>query len=273
MNSENQVNNEIDRKINQSRISGGVFLLLIGVLLLAYKMGAPIPGWVFTWPVLLIAIGLFIGIKSKFHNPGSFIMILIGSIFFIDQSVPGINLQNYIAPIILICLGVLFIVRPQKHHPCMRQRTRRLQRQRNQWQRNNFDTPPSFDASGKPFESQNIGAEYNEQYLDVNAILGGVKKNVQSKNFKGGEIVCFMGGAEISFMQADIQQPVVLEVNTVFGGTKLIIPGNWEVQTEVAAVFGGVEDKRNFQNQNPDSNKKIILKGSCLFGGVEINNY
>lgn len=273
MNSENQVNNEIDRKINQSRISGGVFLLLIGVLLLAYKMGAPIPGWVFTWPVLLIAIGLFVGLKSKFHNPGSFIMILIGSIFFIDQSVPGINLQNYIAPIILICLGVLFIVRPQKHHPCMRQRTRRLQRQRNQWQRNNFDTPPSFDAPGKSFESQNVGAEYNEQYLDVNAILGGVKKNVQSKNFKGGEIVCFMGGAEISFMQADIQQPVVLEVNTVFGGTKLIIPGNWEVQTEVAAVFGGVEDKRNFQNQNPDSNKKIILKGSCLFGGVEINNY
>src|SRR6185312_15987792 len=64
MNSENQVNNEIDRKINQSRISGGVFLLLIGVLLLAYKMGAPIPGWVFTWPVLLIAIGLFIGRKN-----------------------------------------------------------------------------------------------------------------------------------------------------------------------------------------------------------------
>ena len=152
----------------------------------------------------------------------------------------------------------------------MRHRRMRL---KNQWQRNSFDTPPSFDAPGKPFESQNIGAEYSEQYLDVHAILGGVKKNVQSKNFKGGEIVCFMGGAEISFMQADIQQPVVLEVNTVFGGTKLIIPGNWEVQTEVAAVFGGVEDKRNFQNQNPDSNKKIILKGSCLFGGVEINNY
>jgi len=141
MNSENQVNNEIDRKINQSRISGGVFLLLIGVLLLAYKMGAPIPGWLFTWPVLLIAIGLFIGIKSKFHNPGSLIMILIGSIFFIDQSVPGVNLQNYIAPIILICLGVLFIVRP-KHQPCMRHRRMRLQR--NQWRRNRFDMPPAM---------------------------------------------------------------------------------------------------------------------------------
>src|SRR6185312_16149496 len=154
----------------QSRISGGVFLLLIGVLLLAYKMGAPIPGWVFTWPVLLIAIGLFIGIKSKFHNPGSFILILIGSIFFIDQSIPGVNLQNYIAPIILICLGVLFIVKPHKYQPCMRQR--RMRQQRNQWRRNQFDMPPATPETS--FESQSRGAEYNEQYLDVNAILGGV---------------------------------------------------------------------------------------------------
>ena len=53
-----------------SRIWSGLILVAAGVLLLAYKMGAPIPHWVFTWPVLLIAIGLLIGIKSRFHNPG-----------------------------------------------------------------------------------------------------------------------------------------------------------------------------------------------------------
>ncbi len=106
---------DFERRINQSRIGGGVFLLLAGVLLLAYKMGAPIPSWVFTWPVLLIAIGLFTGIKSRFHNPGSFILILIGGVFLIDQSVPGIDLHNFIAPIILIGLGILFILRPRRH--------------------------------------------------------------------------------------------------------------------------------------------------------------
>ncbi|MEO8821935.1 MAG: LiaF domain-containing protein [Ginsengibacter sp.] len=251
---------DFERRINHSRVGGGVFLLLAGFLLLAYKMGAPIPSWVFTWPVLLIVIGLFTGIKSRFHNPGSFILILIGGVFLIDQSVPGIDLHNFIAPIILIGLGFLFIMRPR------RQSFRYYRKIR--WGRTPFAGPET------EFTPQNTDRlEGKEEYLDVHAILGGVKKNVQSKNFKGGEIVCFMGGAEINLMQADIQHPVTLEINTVFGGTKLIIPGNWEVQTEISAVFGGVEDKRNFQNQNPDDGKKIILKGSCLFGGIEINNY
>lgn len=243
-------------RINGSRVGGGLFLLFAGFLLLAYKMGAPIPSWVFTWPVLLIAIGLLSGIKSRFHNPGAYILILIGGVFLVDQSIPGIDLHNYIAPIILIGLGLLFILRP-KGRSCGRYRTQR-------WQRAHFENyNPASPA----------GAKDSEEYLDIHAVLGGIKKNIQSKNFKGGEIVCFMGGAEISFMQADIQHPVVLEVNNVFGGTKLIIPGNWEVQTEISAVFGGVEDKRNFQNNIPDPNKKIILRGSCVFGGIEINNY
>jgi predicted membrane protein len=258
---------DFERKINHSRVSGGVFLLLAGVLLLAYKMGSPIPSWIFTWPMLLIVIGLFTGIKSRFHNPGSFILILIGGVFLIDQSVPGIDLHNFIAPIILIGLGILFILRPRKHS-CGHFRGARWER------RMQFDKRTQFEKPDHIFSTEDTGrSPNNEEYLDVHAVLGGVKKNVQSKNFKGGEIVCFMGGAEISLMQADIQQPISLEINTVFGGTKLIIPGNWEVQTEISAVFGGVEDKRNFQNQNPDTGKRIVLKGSCLFGGIEITNY
>ena len=53
-----------------------------------------------------------------------------------------------------------------------------------------------------------------------------------------------MGGTEINLMKADIQQPIVLEVNNVFGGAKLIVPSNWNVKNEVTAVFGGIEDKR-----------------------------
>lgn len=251
-----QNDRDMERRVNGSRVGGGIFLLLAGFLLLAYKMGAPIPAWVFTWPVLLIAIGLLTGIKSRFHNPGSFILILIGSVFLADQSIPGIDLHQYIAPIILIGLGLLFLLRP-RGHSCGRHRRAR-------WERTHF---AGYDAQNTPPPGN------NEEYLDIHAVMGGVKKNIQSKNFKGGEIVCFMGGAEVNFMQADIQQPIVLEINNVFGGTKLIIPGNWEVQTEISAVFGGVEDKRNFQNSIPDADKKIILKGSCVFGGIEINNY
>jgi len=250
-------NQDMERRIRGSRIGSGMFLVLAGLLLLAYKMGAPLPGWIFTWPVLLIGIGLLTGIKSRFHNPGSFILILIGSVFLIDQTVPGIDIGNYIAPIILIGLGILFILRP-RHHSFGKYR-------RERWQR-------TFAESGMNTNNYTPSKD-NEEYIDVHSVLGGVKKNIQSKNFKGGEIVCFMGGAEINLMQADIQGTVVLEVNNVFGGTKLIIPANWNVQIEISATFGGVEDKRNFQSNPPDPDKKIILKGSCLFGGIEIANY
>lgn len=246
---------DIERRVNGSRVGTGVFLLLAGFLLLAYKMGAPIPGWLFTWPVLLIAIGLLTAIKSRFHNPGSYILILVGGVFLADQSIPGIDLHNFIPPVILIGLGILFILRPKRGRCYGRYR-------RQSWERAHI---AAYENTSAPADA--------EEYLDIHAVLGGVKKNIQSKNFKGGEITCFMGGAEINFMQADMQFPAVLEVNNVFGGTKLIIPGNWQVQTEVSATFGGVEDKRNFQNSIPDPQKKIILRGSCVFGGIEINNY
>ncbi len=264
--------NEIERqKFNRApRIWTGLFLLAAGCLLLAYKMGAPIPSWIFTWPVLLIVIGLFTGVKSRFHNPGSFIMILIGAIFLADQSIPGIDFHNYIVPAILIGIGLVFLFRPRAsgcggHH--------RWDRRNERIKRRLQTGPDNFTNDANSSSTHNDQFNDNAEYIDVVSVFGGIKKNIQSKNFKGGEVVSFMGGSEINFMQADIQHPVELEVNNVFGGTKLIIPSNWDVKNEISAVFGGVDDKRSFNISIPDSNKIIRLKGSCVFGGIEVTNY
>jgi predicted membrane protein len=250
------------RKSN--RIGSGMFLILIGILLLAYKMGAPIPGWLFTWPVILIVIGLFIGIKSQFRNPGGYIMIVIGTIFLLDNSIPGVDLHNYIAPIILISIGFIFLLKPK--NSCNHRRRARL----------NNPNPAGesyLPVDSIPTSETNSFSAAEGEYINVQAVFGGIKKNVTTKNFKGGEIMSFMGGSEINFMQADILEPVVVEVNNVFGGTKLIIPSNWDLKNEISAVFGGVEDKRNFNTSLPDSSKQIVLKGNCVFGGIEVANY
>lgn len=248
------------------RIWSGLLLIAAGVVLLAYKMGAPIPGWVFTWPVLLIGIGLLTGVKSRFQNPGAFIMIVVGVVFLIDQTNPALNFHNYIVPAILIAVGLIYIFRPR--NSCNRRVSRRFQRS------NYGSTVPATSAqAGYADKQTNKIREEDEEYLEVNAVLGGVKKIILSKNFKGGEITCFMGGAEINLSQADLQQPVVLEVNNVFGGTKLVVPANWNIKNEINVVFGGVEDKRNINNQMPDPSKVMVLKGTCVFGGIEISNY
>ncbi len=248
------------------RIWSGLMLIAAGTVLLAYKMGAPIPHWIFTWPVLLIAIGLLTGIKSRFHNPGAFIMIAVGGIFLLDQMNPALNFHNYILPAILIAVGLIYVLRPK--NSCTGRSRRRF---RNMM----FDDAPSTTPAPKKYGDENVynASEEHAEYLDISAVLGGVKKIILSKNFKGGEINCFMGGAEINLSQADIQQPVSLEVNNIFGGTKLVLPSDWYVKNDINAVFGGVEDKRHITNQTPDLSKTIRLKGNCVFGGIEISNY
>jgi hypothetical protein len=51
------------------------------------------------------------------------------------------------------------------------------------------------------------------------------------------------------------------------------VPSNWLVKPQIAAVFGGVEDKRSVQNAVFDPNKVLILDGTSIFGGIEIRSY
>jgi hypothetical protein len=96
---------------------------------------------------------------------------------------------------------------------------------------------------------------------------------VVSKNFKGGEIVAVFGGAEIDFSHADIQGVVKLEATNILGGTKLIVPPTWDVQSEMVAILGGVEDKRRIQPEMIDRNKRLVLMGTALLGGLEVKSY
>ena len=244
----------------------GLILIIAGVLLLAQKMGAPIPGWIFTWPMLLIAMGLLIGVKSNFHNPGALIMIAIGGIFLADQTNPALNFHDYIVPIILVAVGLIYVLRPGNY------RMGRSGRRSGKRYYSGEEPDNTLPINNIQVDTNNVTND-NAEYIEINAVLGGVKKIILSKNFKGGEITAFMGGTEINLLKADIQQPIVLEVNNVFGGTKLIVPANWDVKNEVTAVFGGIEDKRSINNATPDPAKTMILKGTCVFGGIEVSNY
>jgi predicted membrane protein len=208
--------------------------------------------------MFLIACGLLISFRSNFRNAGGFIMILVGGAFLIGDIIPNVHLHDFIWPGVLILIGIIFILRPRVHVP----RNKNWQKWQN-YQTENINQPeyPSLDIKD------------NSEFIEINAVFGGVKKIVLSKNFRGGEINTFMGGAEINLQQADIKQVVSLEVNNVFGGTKIVIPSNWDIKNEVTAVFGGVEDKRSINLPTPDVTKAIILRGTCVFGGIEIKNF
>ena len=62
-----------------------------------------------------------------------------------------------------------------------------------------------------------------------------------------------------------------LDVNAVFGGITIFIPSDWFVETHLDAVFGGFQDNR-LPKDVLDKSRKLVITGSCVFGGGEIRN-
>ena len=257
----NEERRELMRKrFGNSRRWSGLVLLAIGGLLLAQKMGAPLPSWLFTWQVLLIGIGLFIGIRKRFSDFSWLVPVIIGSIFLVADYYPEFELRRYTLPIILILIGLSFVLRPK---------------------RSRFGNCNGMGRNwGEKYQQENIvshdsaatASSSSDEYLDVTSVLGGTKKTIFSKDFKGGEVTSFLGGTELNLSQADIKGRVVLELTQILGGTKLILPSHWDVKPELVSVFGGIEDKRQL-TAVIDPTKVLVLKGTSVFGGIEIRSY
>ena len=263
--------NKNERKHRDGKVITGTFFLIIGALLLANKMGAGIPNWLFTWPSILIIVGIYIAIKQKFQNFGALIMIAIGSLYLTNNEFIDLNLREYGLPIIFLAVGLLFITRPRH-----RFRGDDYWKNKDEWKKNWDDKMQQRFGTNEPVtDVVNADAinKTNGEFIEVNSVFGSAKKFIISKNFRGGEINCFMGGAEIDLTQADIQGPVIIEANQVFGGTKLVIPSHWDLKIESTSIFGGLEDKRRPIATQIDTNKALIIKGVTIFGGMEIKSY
>ena len=284
-------NNRI-RKRAGGRILVPLGLVCVGSVLLAHQFGMPMPDWMFTWQFLLIVIGIFSGLAHAFRGPGWLIMILIGTFFLMDQLIPGIDIHRFIWPAVIILVGLIMLIRPKKpywmehdwHQKWEHKDWKRWERWQRRRERRGYPGPaaipgdPANMQSGETTGSTTSGMGYSskgfssEDFIDATTILGGIHKNILSKNFKGGDITIFMGGAEINLSQADIQGTASLDITQIMGGTKIIVPPHWEVRSQLTSVFGNIEDKRT-NIGNTDPNKVLIIDGSSVFGGIEIRNY
>lgn len=221
------------------RAFSGLIIVLVGSALLMKQLHVPLPRWILSWQMLLIVIGLFTGIRSSFKGIGWLIPILIGVVFLVEKLAFDFPLHRYFWPVLIIGVGLYMILKPKKKD--------------------------MFWGS----------VDSNEDLLEATAVFGGVKKNIITKDFKGGEVTSIFGGAEINLTQADINGRVVLEVTTLFGGSKIIVPSHWQINSDgLTAIMGGIEDKRAIlASPNIDSSKILVIKGVVMFGGIEIKSF
>jgi len=257
-------NNFNGKRRDEGRIIAGLILVCVGAALLLRNSGFPLPYWLFSWPVILILVGIYSGVKHNFRNNGWIVMIAIGGFFLIDRVIPGLSLAPYFWPVLIIALGVIFIIRPKKE---------RWNNFLDEEEKKNVTASVS-DISVTSSNSKNSYYSDNSDYLKVDSVFSGVKRNIVSKNFQGGKIACVFGGADIDLTQADIQGKVMIKLDVVFGGAKLIVPPHWTIYNEIDGAFHGVDDKRKYNAATAiDPEKTLVLKGSVVFGGVEIRSY
>jgi predicted membrane protein len=252
-------------------IWAGLFLLLVGGVLLLDQLGFPLPDWLFSWHTLLIAIGIFIGFRSNFHNFAWIVLILIGSAYTIQDYYPTMQLHRFILPGVLIFIGLAIIAGRGRgsrwHRDWHEDWEKRWERK---WDQKRWKCGPGGNvATG--FSTTKEGYT-SEDFIDSTSIFGGVHKKIVSKTFKGGDIVTIMGGTEIDLSQADFSGMIRLDVTQVMGGTKIIVPPHWEVRSEVNAIFAGFEDKRQ-QPAVLNPEKVLIIDGTSIFGGIELKNF
>ncbi|MGV3610369.1 MAG: LiaF transmembrane domain-containing protein [Fluviicola sp.] len=246
----------------RGKIAGGLAIVFFGVIYLLKQLGYNVPCYLLSWQMILIVIGIIVLVKHKFSKPHGYLMIIVGKVFLLADWYPEIINIKIIIPVAIILVGLAIVFfSNSRFGKCHRKKK--------------HFTPKEWKQI---HEAQQRGFSYYKydegDFIDSVSFFGGINKTIVSKTFKGADIVSFFGGTDINLSQADFQGRIVIDVTNIFGGTTLTIPNNWEVISEVASIFGAFEDKRpQYQRDAGEESKVIILRGTCMFGGIEVNSF
>lgn len=228
------------RRNNTTRLILGIVFVFLGIAVLGEIAG--IFDWdfkhaIFSWPMILIFLGV-VFISGKDSKSTGLILLGIGIFFIIPRFFDTpYYWRSLFWPIVLITLGVLII-----------------------FHRGKRPVIPRSSSSG-------------EDILDDTSIFGGSDRLLNSQNFKGGKITNIFGGSKYDMRQVKLAEGTnYLEVSMIFGGSKFIVPENWDIKLEVTSIFGGFSDKRMRSIVVPDENRRLIITGEAIFGGGELTN-
>jgi predicted membrane protein len=230
--------------LTDNRALIGVILVIVGLFLVIRNTDF-FPDYIdnirFSWPMLLVTIGLVMTIGSSGSKTSGIIIMAVGAFFLIPHIFSeAFHNYNMFWPAIFIIIGVVFIFTKRRG-----------------W--NSVSTTPTA----------------GDDYIDYVNIFSGGERQIVSQNFKGGKVTAIFGGSEIDLTRASLAPGrSELELACIFGGTTIIVPDNWFVTIEVTPVLGGFGDSRKLSpGRTVDSTKQLVIKGAVIFGGGEIKSY
>lgn len=255
---ENQIKKT--RRPRHRGVGFGVLLLLLGFYFLGVNyniLPSSLNEVIFHWPMILIIIGTIKLGKGQFYH-GS-IIFAVGAFFMLPHLFPAISL-SLVWPFLLIAVGIFVILhRLFGRHDL-----------ENEW--HSHWKKEKFGRADFDFSQARPDYPIGDKNFSKNSVFGSIEHIVLDPEFKGGELNAVFGGIVLDLRRTTL--PIgesILEVNAVFGGITIYVPSDWVVQTHLDSVFGGFQDKRHLA-ETLDHSRKLIVCGSVVFGGGEINN-
>lgn len=194
-----------------------------------------ISDYVFSWPFLLIVIGLFIVIKNP-RNVFGLLVLGAGAVTSVTRfwNLPE-GWENFLPPIALMFVGLILLLRPNPNRA-------------------------KFDKS-------------DANVLNRATVFGSFKHQVTSVLFKGGFLTSVFGSNIVDFTRSHLgSDNVSIHCTNVFGSSELIVPQGWEVKLNTSNILGSTEDKRYITDPSLEKEGVLVITGFTLFGSLEIRN-
>ncbi len=230
------MNNEATFRITP-RLIIGFAILALGMLWTLDNLDVlesePITRW---WAVILVIVGLVQAFDRRANRLAPIVLVGIGTLFLFDEAnVIDFDLRDLV-PLAIALFGGKLIWEAV---------TRRAR---------------SPEAIGD-----------SDSVIHAFAMMGGVKRQSISREFRGGEANAIMAGVELDLRNAGIREgdDVIIDAFAMWGAVEIQVPPHWRVVASVLPIMGAFED-----NTHPtgETGPTLTIRGTAIMGGIEVKN-
>ena len=225
--------------MNNKNILWGIVLVIIGVIVGLNALNITNINIFFNgWWTLFIIIPSLIGLLKEKDKTGNIIGLIIGVVLLLGvQNIIDLDLiWKLILPVIIIIVGLSLIFG------------------------NNLNKKINNEIkkiNNKKGKNEEYCSTFSEQKIDFD-----------DEEFKGVSLTAVFGGITLDLRKAKINEDVVINTTSVFGGIDIYVPDNIKIKVKSTSIFGGVDNKK-IKNDN-EKEHIIYINASCIFGGVDI---
>ena len=229
--------------MDNSRLSGGLSLILCGIALIIYKLGYFSDTNIFTILFTIFLVGIIIKSALKANFAGILFPIALICIDYDEQlGITAITPWTVLFAASLGSIGLSMIF--NKH---------------SKWAHSKSD----WDS----YEFKTIDTE-DESHIKLKTSFSGSIKYINTDKFKQADLKCSFGGMKVYFDNAVLHEGKgIVRIESSFSGVELYIPRNWTVEDRANTSFGAISEK----NRNEGTSDNILtICGNINFSGVDI---